>query len=400
MDRPSDKLADRFGLKLEPAWKQWFDFQSRNLVLPGRFCHPVNIDELCQQSPQVLWPGFMQPDSLPLVGNDYGDWICARVTEDNRLGELIHWFHGGGDWIPVGHSIAEALLHDAIDQFRPIKKQMLRGAVESIPLKNDADCLQGSKQKTEFLRWLENSLSESNVKKQLGSILELTEPEDYPKALRNLIDDGLLVEACSCDLIESIINKSLPNDKEQSIKNLSSQEWSEIEWLCEKIIRMRSDIGWSFALHGMSCEFRFAHERAQSSWFQGRFASAFSDQSVRLQLHHFEKHYKKCCIAQLVSKPSQLPDKIRNDGYLEQFTSSDANCLNSTIQNFWRQQGCEAMNQERFAEAYQAFYRSGWDLGAEKLMAFHQILTDMREAAAQAGWVARSRVIQSYLECL
>ncbi len=70
----------------------------------------------------------MLPDTLPLIGNEYGDWLCVRVDEDNRFGELVHWYHGGGDWIPVGKSIAEAVLHDIVDQFRPRKGQVLRGS--------------------------------------------------------------------------------------------------------------------------------------------------------------------------------------------------------------------------------------------------------------------------------
>ena len=53
------------------------------------------------------------PDTLPIIGNDYGDWLCLRIARDGTLAELIHWSHCGGDWLPYGRNLAEGLLYDA-----------------------------------------------------------------------------------------------------------------------------------------------------------------------------------------------------------------------------------------------------------------------------------------------
>ncbi len=63
--------------------------------------------------------GFMLPDTLPILGNGYGDWLCMRVNADNTAGEVVHWYHGGGDWMPWGRNPAEAIAFDRLRQRLP-----------------------------------------------------------------------------------------------------------------------------------------------------------------------------------------------------------------------------------------------------------------------------------------
>ncbi len=60
----------------------------------------------------------MLPDTLPIVTNDYGDWWCARVNEHNEISEVTQWSHGGGDWLPIGKSMAQAALWDYVQHWR------------------------------------------------------------------------------------------------------------------------------------------------------------------------------------------------------------------------------------------------------------------------------------------
>ena len=56
----------------------------------------------------------MPCDFLPVLGNDRGDWLCVRFGNDNSANEIIHWYHGGGDWIPWGQTLAEAIVFDSV----------------------------------------------------------------------------------------------------------------------------------------------------------------------------------------------------------------------------------------------------------------------------------------------
>ena len=77
-------------------------------VLPGS-----DPEQLLDPPPGAIWAGFMLPDTLPIIGNDYGDWLCLRIAADGTVSELVQWSHGGGDWIPCGKTLAEGLLYDA-----------------------------------------------------------------------------------------------------------------------------------------------------------------------------------------------------------------------------------------------------------------------------------------------
>ena len=131
MSRPSDKLAKRYSLRLSETWREWFDQDLHTLSLPGAMRNAVPVEDLLLETPPQIWAGFMLPDTLPILGNEYGDWICVRIGPDAELKELLYWYHGGGDWIPVGSTLAEVVLHDVVDQFRRVRKQMIRGASES-----------------------------------------------------------------------------------------------------------------------------------------------------------------------------------------------------------------------------------------------------------------------------
>jgi hypothetical protein len=399
MDRPSSLLADRYHLSLSSQWKDWFDVHVKELELPGCFRFPVSADELCQDSPTFFWPGFMQPDAIPLIGNAYGDWICARITENNQFGELIHWYHGGGDWIPVGSCLAEAILHDAIDQYRPVQKQMLRGAAESIRQDSPGSIRREVDGREQLCHWIVGSIPGFGIESSLSRLLATTGSENYQESLRFLMNKNVSMEACCCDTIESIITQTLPDDR-SSIGGLPPSEWKRISELCSQILQRRTDIGWSFALQGLSHFYLSGLDKARETWFAGRFASAFSDQSVRLRLHHLETGYRKSNIALLANHADELPEMMRNDPYLEYFLNLKADSITETIQNYWYHRGLEALAQERFGEAYDCFFRSGWDLGAGQISQYKRILRNLLEAAQGAGWHARARLIETFIACM
>ena len=101
-------LSDRYRFTLSADLVDWFAREIWLRDQGGEFDQPVSPSELLCETPDFIWPGFMLPDSLPLVGNRYGDWLCLRVGADNSVAEVIHWYHGGGDWMKLSRLIASA----------------------------------------------------------------------------------------------------------------------------------------------------------------------------------------------------------------------------------------------------------------------------------------------------
>src|SRR5690606_36855447 len=99
----SNKLAAHYGLQLPADLRAWLDDEIWRHAGGAEFSQPQSPDQLIEPDGSI-WGGFMLPDTLPIVGNDYGDWLCLRIAPDGQVSEVLHWSHGGGDWIPYGRS--------------------------------------------------------------------------------------------------------------------------------------------------------------------------------------------------------------------------------------------------------------------------------------------------------
>lgn len=262
MDQPSTRLADHYHLHLAPVWQSWLDTEAQRLTLAGAFQSPVSVDELLQPAPPVIWGGLMPPDVLPLIGNEYGDWICGRIGPHDQIEELIFWYHGGGDWIPVGRTMQEALLHDALDQFRPMRAQMLRGAAETLVPMSLTSVLERL-ENAELTRWLcaglgsrdrsqaqqapradeharrsrapevasgtcftDETKGVAEPQSGLAVIIEHLKVGSYSAAVAQLVSRRWALEAAACDTIELALQEPIRklesrwNDDQRKLLNL------------------------------------------------------------------------------------------------------------------------------------------------------------------------------------
>ncbi len=108
----SRRIEETLSIRLDEQSRNWFDFASTSFDWCGEFDEPIKLDASFGSLVKALWPGLMMPDLVPVIGNRYGDWYCLRVDADNSIRDIVHWYHGGGDIISVGKSLAEALLYD------------------------------------------------------------------------------------------------------------------------------------------------------------------------------------------------------------------------------------------------------------------------------------------------
>ena len=441
MDQHSQQIADRYQVELSESWRDWFNHDSHQVSLAGEFRQTTQHEYLLDRAPAIIWPGLMLPDSLPIVGNEYGDWICVRVDEHSSFGELIHWYHGGGDWVPVGESIAEAALHDAVDQFRPRVGQVLRGAAESTSANHLQEVL--SRLRDDRLQsWLRASLVQTaDQATALEQIVHSLAQSEYFSALKSLAAARWSWLATSCDEIEYRLQSSLrsltsdeiwkrlgmnyepdfvrwlfdlqriPNEALHQIQevlhalgrtpiSVQLQDWQSAESLASQVLSQRADLAWAVDIAGWSAQRRGDFAGACQIYFSGRFASSFSNQSVRLRSHGFDSQFGKVALAELWNLRDHLTAEQRNDGYVQKVWQTPERLLQREIQEFWMQAGQNAMRDGQFAIAYENFYRAGWDLGAQRMTDYIDILGRLIECADAAGWNARAAVAATHLACL
>ena len=450
MSSNSELLRERFRLQLSSDWQAWFDDYATRLELPGLLRNPVSVEELCSQNPASIWPGFMLPDSLPLLSNEYGDWICGRVGEDDTLAELVYWYHGGGDWIPVGKCMAEAVLHDAVDQFRDLKTQMLRGASES-RIGVEAGCLLRLDSPA-VRQWLANALPEQvgEPESLVASVIECLSTEDYRGALGKLWENSVAREAVACDLIElflqaplrEIATREVANaceiawfpdfvkvlfdvaaasesharlldtqwkliaqanahstlDVEASVREL--QAWDQAAGIADNILERRTDLGWATTVSGWYRERTGRRDEAIAIYAKGVDASSFTDQAVRLNSHAEADELGKFSLARLSSilEQGDVPEVFAAEkGYMELLLADRKRSLLAEVSDFWWAKAEIAESEERFADAYDLYARSGWDMGVSRLDSYPRILEALARVSSQAGWNGRAAVAEAHL---
>lgn len=446
MSQPSQQIAARYHLRLSDAWKQWFDYDQQRIALPGEFRSPLTADQLSDPAPSQIWAGFMLPDTLPLIGNQYGDWICVRVGQDGSLGELLHWYHGGGDWIPLGSDLAEVVVHDVVDHFRPIGGQMLRGAPESIEPQQCARALEAFAE-TELRSWLSQRLSVASddrpagileVNQTLSHIEHALDRGEYAVALQHMDQRNWSPDAIACDRIQYVLQHSVAQladpslaralgvnwapdylswlfdvaqvpqtarERISALTGLKSSWWEQQDWmlageLAGEVLLRRQDLGWAFNVAGWSHRRRGDTARAAEIYFRGRHASAFSDQAVRMRTHWSDSRYGKFTIAQLSELHDCLTPLQQADLYLQATAQGCERPAIKQVQEYWLNESRRLRDQRAFGESYDCLVRAGWDMGVDQLTDYQAILGEMVSAARGAGWDARQAVAQTHLDRL
>lgn len=439
MVRPSQIVAEHYRLNMSPRWQAWFDADSQLLRIPGAMQKTLSVDQICAAAPQQIWPGFMLPDTLPLIGNAYGDWLCGRVDADNTISELIYWYHGGGDWIPVGASLAEALLHDTVDHFRPVRSQALRGAQEVH--RDETEVLLSRFDEEVFHSWLTSELStESSTPpattgEHLSKMASLLRTGDYVAAVQQMRLCGWAKDAAACDLIEyelqgrisAIANPecaeklglawypdyvnwmfdtaNLPLEvtaalEEQIVERVPQQAWAQAGEIAREVVSRREDLGWAQTIAGWAEERSGNLSQALEYYWSGRQASSFADQSVRLNCHSLSEEKGKFALERLFQNRKELDAERLADPYFRLFVEDNSRSILTEVFEFWWGRAETLRADGKYPDAYESYLRSGWDMGVSKLADYERILLALVHCAEKAGWAARARVAETHLACL
>lgn len=414
----SEKIEQRFCTKLPDDVRAWVDQQPWRHGGGAEFCVALSPEQLLEPEPGTIWPGFMLPDTLPLVGNGYGDWLCLRFNSHGTVGEVIRWSHGGGDWIPYGGHLAEALIYDFAAHCAPFRPPVFERPVRSPELSSQLghwadqwmmldlqDVLDASaaanglavldlllrNRVAEFavrrdrtLKWLDSGLK-SNSEPRLAAQLDIAWEPDF---VRWLFDT---------DLIPSDRREQLARHFEQPPDDLFKQAWERAEREALAVIEKRCDLGWAFDIAGWAAERRGDLGRASRLYFAGLHSSLFSDETVAFRTHWIDERYGKFAAARLAELESHLSAQQACDPYLNLFWEIDAASTRTRVREHWLHKARDAKDP---AAAYDCYYRAGWDLGSSDHGAYAEILTGLVTSAAKAGARTLAAVAEMHLRFL
>ena len=163
--------------------------------------------------------------------------------------------------------------------------------------------------------------------------------------------------------------------------DLFAQDWPAAERQTLAVLRRRVDLGWAWDIAGWAAERRGEPALAIDRYRSGLHTSWFSDDALRLRTHWFEEGFGKFAASRLAALADHLTVPQRRDPYLNIFLDNDSATLRRRIEQFWLIRAREAARRGAHEEAYQLYYRAGWDLGLLPVSAYHEVFDGLRRAA-------------------
>lgn len=410
----SRQLETRYELRLSADSQCWLDDACWAGPGGAEFHEALEPERLLEPEPGLIWGGFMLPDTLPWIGNGYGDWLCLRIDDASTVSEIVHWSHAGGSWAPVGADLAEALLYDAAcERLYPPPPEMtapasppaeryrfaewgrerlrVRRGVEVEPFWGDAaqsgadplaalarcDVATFAVARDQALRRLESPLKargDRRFARQLGVPWE-------PDFVRWLFDaTGVPAEW----------RGPLAAQAQTPLDELLRQDWEAAAAIARGVIKRRVDLAWPFDVLGWAAERRGELSDAARWYARGVRASAFSDEATRLRTHWFAEQHGKFAASRLSHLRAHVARVDSDDAYVRLYLDGDLNGLRERVAGHWLAQGRAALRERNWREAYESFYQAGWDLGWQSLQDFDEVLDGLQAAATEAGWTGRA----------
>ncbi|MEZ6091029.1 MAG: SMI1/KNR4 family protein [Pirellulaceae bacterium] len=422
----SSALRDRYHCALTSDLSDWWDREIWRYEAGGEFDQPVSPQSLLEEAPEVIWPGFMLPDTLPILGNGYGDWLCLRFDANNRPAEVIHWYHGGGDWMPWGRTLSEAIAFDYLRSRLPGRRQYYANVAQEFDL-----------------RFGDQSIPDWAASHLPAPVAEVLRQTEHDRSEVVYLDDTMLTEevaaiAVRCEMtlrsLDSPLRQVLQPTKANHLgipwepdavswlfdnalvpperlnalatmlgrdaDDLVGQDWSTAVEHASAVFEQRQDLSWAAAVMGWSHEKSNDPVAAISIYRRALFGSSFADQSVRFRTHWFPESAGKFVVARLQHLAKQGNLELDADPYLKLFRDEEESPLTRRLTDYWCNVAEIAENEERWADAYNAYYRAGWDLGCDRMSTYEDLLTNMERVARSGGQLTRAELATTHRLCL
>lgn len=426
----SRQIEQRYSVRLAPDVVAWFDddacWRRRG---GGEFSEPIEPAQWLDPEPGLIWPGFMLPDSLPVIGNGYGDWLCARFDRAGEIREVVFWSHAGGDWIPYGRTLAEGLLYDAVRRASGVAPSF---AVEPSSPDELVDAADDVDAESHHGVWTHAAWCWGQLRGQeqlglpdwpgedaamLGSWLRRTRLSFPARARDEILAhlDSALKNSTDYRVAEKLgvtwepefvswmfDTRMIPADRRESlsrhfgvsVSDLLRQNWQAAESLALQVMQQRPDLGWAFDIAGWAAERRGEMDRAIGRYRTGLRPSLFADHTVPFRTHWVADGFCKFSAARLHEHRESLPAELRDDPYVQLFLANQSTTLRVRVSQFWLEVARRAEQAGDPAAAYDAYFNAGWDLGLDEMDGYRPILDGLVSSARASGAEGLARIAE------
>ena len=322
--------------------------------------------------------GSAKNDCLPILSNTAGDWLCVRIDANGFAAEIVHWYHGGGDWIPWGNQLAEAIAFDAIADRFPSQNRRHAIPAESPRLNSD----NASRTVDPITRWAFNHLPATVVKAIESSIPFVTTADVF-------LENQVAEVATLCELSVSALLDSKPGNR--------GAAWDQAAVHAKPVTDLSPELAWAWDTMGHAAERRGELKVARECYLKAIDCSAFTDQSIRLMTHATGDQAAKFAVARLLELD---PELVRSNSYLRMLCEVDERSRRMAVCQHWLTKGKLHFDDSDTRSAYNCFVAAGWDIGATPIETYATILDQVATAAGASDQSARGEVAMTHRRCL
>lgn len=367
--RWSAQIENHLGCRLESSLADWFDDGIWQVSGGNEFQHPLSPQRWLEPTMDPLWPGLMACHLMPLIGNSSGDYLAVRIDDAGTAAEIVHWYHGGGDWIPWGKTLAQAILIDEFSDRLPGLDRRHAVAVERRPPAAD-----------ETNGWLPFALKHVDT----PEITKLSTAESQ-KSSEPLAD---------CFIDNDIGRLAVLAGRAAAAVNVNDQD-EALNRTCEMARSINPHLAWTWDVAGRVAESEGNIDQAVELYTRGSRCSVYTSQSVRMRTHAHEETVPKFSVARL---QHIAPEVVRNDDYLRRLILRTRRDRQEAIHNHWMAAAAEYPIGDR-AQLF-ALHMAAWDVGLWSMDAFGDAIQSIAECCEAAGLVARANVARLHLRTL
>jgi hypothetical protein len=411
----SRQLASQFELRLPHDVVEWFDAE----VWRQESVTPFGMPAWPESVAGSIWGGQMLPDTLPILGNCGGDYLCLRIADDGTASEVIRWLHEGGLWTSYGDTLAEALVFDAaVSQMEADPADEDEGALPFLDwaLERAGNGAQAGTCRQALgpdgglslegllhlglaecaVRW---KLSERSCMSGLEKYCRRTEGSERLAARLRVARSELDRSMFDSALFPDTLKVRLAKVTGKPIEELLYQDWEGANRNAEHVIRRRTDLSWPFAVAGWAAERKGNRSLALELYRAGAHALGSAAEFTEAWGLPAGQGHTKFVIDRLYELRDELPADFAKDSYLQTALGASTGVQRfDRIRGYWLEHAEQAEREGCYDHAYWGYYHAGWDLFCTDDM--EMILERLQRAAAAAGWRALALLAAQHRRCL
>lgn len=311
----------------------------------GEYSEPIDPAALLDPRSSTIWGGQMPPDCLPLFGNGCGDAVLARFAMDGSLHEFIEWHHEGGGWHPT----------DLVPGYESPTARLRRGTEQSLRSGLEKYC-------------------QEHGGGSLADALGIAWP-----AMMDWLADTDRIDGVSRERIRREI--SLPDSV------LFTQDWPRAEELALQANTIRTDLAWPGVVLGRAAE-RRRDVTAAAAWYVQSLKGLQSTSAFTEPWNGSGRPYSATRLREVgqVAQP--------HDAHTRACLTFDV----EVMRKHWMDLGSMRLREGRATEAYDCFFRAGWDWFSTNDM--EAVLDHLVKAADDAGSKAMGALARLHLSSL